>query len=209
MPITTRVPITKLSQAEFGEIAFEVMRHTFAIHNQLGLFFEEEIYKRELARRMEGVSLEVPIDVTCGGYRKTLFLDVLVGEGAILEFKSVDRLAGRHRAQLLQYLMLADCAHGKLINVRAEEVEHEFVNCQWRTEDRQAFRILDQSWNPRLPQVGAFREFLTEMLRDVGTGLELSLYEDAIEKSFGGSNGTESEVDVRSEGQPLADRDFD
>jgi len=41
MPIALRVPVRRLSQREFGEIAFEVMRHVFAIHNEIGRFFDE------------------------------------------------------------------------------------------------------------------------------------------------------------------------
>lgn len=198
MPIKTRRPISRLNQVEFAEISFEVMKHSFAMHNQFGRFFQEAIYKRELATRMNEVRLEEPIEITFGDFRKVLFIDVLVGEGAIFEFKSVDRLAGLHRAQLIQYLMLTDSAHGKLINVRPEEIEHEFVNCKWTASDRREFRILHQNWNTRLPKVAQFREFLTEMLRDLGTGLELSLYEAAIDQVFGGGAGTETEVDVRS-----------
>ena len=36
MPITTRIPIRRLSQSEFGDIAYEVMEHVFAIHNAIG-----------------------------------------------------------------------------------------------------------------------------------------------------------------------------
>jgi len=45
MPISNRTPIRRLSQAEFGDISFEVMRHVFAIHNDIGRFFEEKIYR--------------------------------------------------------------------------------------------------------------------------------------------------------------------
>ena len=64
MPISLRVPIRRLSQLEFGELAFDVMRHVFAIHNEIGRLFDENIYKRELAQRLPGVRLEEPIDIT-------------------------------------------------------------------------------------------------------------------------------------------------
>ena len=57
MPITLRFPIRRLSQSEFGEISFEVMRHVFAIHNEIGRFFNEQIYKQELTNRLPGVRL--------------------------------------------------------------------------------------------------------------------------------------------------------
>jgi hypothetical protein len=157
---------------------------------------------------MPEVRLEEPIELSFGAFSKTLFLDVLIGAGAIFEFKSVDRLAGRHRAQLLQYLMLIDCAHGKLINVRPEEVEHEFVNCGWRLADRQAFRITNSSWNRTIAKVEDFRDFVTKMLRDFGTGLELSLYEEAMVTNFCADDDSGTEVDVSVDGHNIGHQRF-
>ena len=56
MPVTLAVPIRRLSQAEFGEFSYEVMRHVFAIHNDLGRFFDEAIYKSELRVESEACS---------------------------------------------------------------------------------------------------------------------------------------------------------
>lgn len=66
MPITTRIPLRRLTQEEFSEVAYEVMRHVFDIHNELGRFFDEKIYKRELAHRLPGVLLEEMINITHG-----------------------------------------------------------------------------------------------------------------------------------------------
>jgi GxxExxY protein len=108
MPVASRIPFCRLSQTEFGDIAYEVMRHVFAIHNEIGRFFDEKIYKQELAQRMAGVRLEEPIEVTFGSFRRLYFLDALVADGAVFEFKSVESLAGRHRTQLLNYLLLKE-----------------------------------------------------------------------------------------------------
>lgn len=124
----------------FGDIAYVVMQHVFAIHNEIGRFFDEEIYKLEPAQRMPGIRLEEPVEVTFGSFRKTYFLDVLVAAGGLFEFKAVETLVARHRAQLLNYLLLCDLAHGKLINVRTEGVQHEFVNTLWYAADRRQSR---------------------------------------------------------------------
>lgn len=160
MPITTRIPLRRLSQQDFGDIAYEVMRQVFAIHNEMGRFFDEKIYKRELAHRMSGVLLEEPIEVVFGTFRKPYFLDVLVAEGAIFEFKAVERLVARHRAQLLNYLLLCDFAHGKLINVRSESVEHEFVNTNWRPADRLKFTVHQERWDASIPGTATLGDFL-------------------------------------------------
>jgi hypothetical protein len=62
MAVLLPFQICRLAQEEFSALAFEVMRHVFAIHNEIGRFFDEKIYKREPARRLPGVHLEVPID---------------------------------------------------------------------------------------------------------------------------------------------------
>ncbi len=49
MPVIIRTPIRGLSQAEFGDLAYAVMGCVFEIHRDLGRFFDEKIYKRELA----------------------------------------------------------------------------------------------------------------------------------------------------------------
>ena len=103
MPVSTSIPIQRLSQSEFGSLSYGVMEHVFAIHKEFGPFCDEKIYKRELAQRMAGVSLEVAVDVTFRSFAKRYFLDVVVGAGGVFEFKCVDDLHPRHRAQLLHY----------------------------------------------------------------------------------------------------------
>src|SRR5262245_1645577 len=108
MPIQTGTPVRRLTQPEFGDLAYVVMGHVFDIHAEFGRFFDERIYKRELARRCPFIKLEVPIHLTHGSFSTTQFIDVLAGEGAPFEFKAADDLVARHSAQLLNYLLLAD-----------------------------------------------------------------------------------------------------
>ncbi|MBI2479004.1 MAG: GxxExxY protein, partial [Planctomycetia bacterium] len=173
------------------------MRHIFSIHNEIGRFFDEKIYKQELARRMAGVRLEEPIEVTFRTFRKPYFLDVLVADGGIFELKAVEALAGRHRAQLLNYLLLCDLAHGKLINVRPDVVEHEFVNTNWRYADRLKFAVAHERWNASIPGAAMLCEFLTAFLHDVGAGLEIAIYEEAAMHCFGGWEQIERDVRVQ------------
>ena len=128
MPIILKHPTRRMSQAEFGDLAYEVMRVVFRIRDELGRFFDEKIYKRELALRVPGAELEVPIEVSHRSFTKLYFLDVLVSGGAVFEFKTVEALTRRHEAQLLHYLLLAELPHGKLVNLRPEILEHKFVN---------------------------------------------------------------------------------
>ena len=203
MPITTRIPLRRIPQSEFGDIAYEVMRHVFDIHNEIGRFFDEKIYKWELSQRMSGVRLEEPVEVTFGSFRKPYFLDALIADGGIFEFKVVAALSGRHRAQLLNYLLLCDLPHGKLINVRPEVVEHEFVNTQWRREDRQMFAVNTDRWESTIPGTADLHDNLLAFLRDMGVGLEIGLYEEALVHFFGGLDQVEHDVTVEVSGHQL------
>lgn len=203
MPIILPPRIRRLSQDEFGELAFEVMRHVFAIHNELGRFFDERIYKQELAHRLPGTRLEEPIDIAYDSFQKRYFIDVLAGEGGIFEFKAVDSLARRHRAQLLHYLLLCDLAHGKVINVRSTDVQHEFVNTRWRTADRIKFDVRAGDWNGAVPGASTLQDLVISLLRDVGAGLATALYEEAITHFFGGPEQVERDVGVTVNGHEV------
>jgi GxxExxY protein len=200
MPVTLPFPVRRLSQDEFGALAFEVMRYVFAIHNEIGRFFDEKIYKRELAHRLPDVRLEAPVDVTFGSFQKRYFVDVLVGDGGVFEFKAVETLSARHRAQLLQYLLFCDVAHGKVINVRSKDVQHEFVNTHWQHSDRIKFGVQTAHWNSGVPGVAKLHDLLMAMLRDLGAGLGMALYEEVITYFFGGTAEVEADAAVEIDG---------
>jgi GxxExxY protein len=197
MPITLKTPTRRLSQAEFGELAYSVMGCIFQIHRELGRFFDEKIYKRELAHRHPGVQLEVPIEITHATFRKVQYIDVLVDAGGLFEFKTVEALVPRHPAQLLHYMLLAELDHGKLVNLRKESVEHEFVNTTLRREDRLEFGIADSHWTGKTAGAERFRSALIALLYDWGTGLDLQLYDEALIHLLGGNAAVLAEVEVR------------
>jgi GxxExxY protein len=203
MPISTRRTFRRWSQQEFGDVAFEVMRHVFEIHNELGRFFDERIYKREIAHRMRDVHLEEPIDVTFGSFHKRLFMDVLVGDGGLFEFKAVDRIAPIHRAQLLTYLLLCNLAHGKLVNTRTEEVEYVFVNTSLQHCDRVRFELKSVGWDLMIPGAANLRDLAVALMADWGTGLEVALYEEALVHLLGGPEKIDAEVSVLIDGRRI------
>ncbi len=182
------------------------MNCVFEIHNEFGRFFDEKIYKRELWRRYPRTQLEVPIEVLFEGFRKLYYLDALIDDGAAFEFKAVESLTDRHRSQLLHYLMLADLAHGKLVNMRNEQVQHEFVNTTLRTADRTKFEVSDRGWQ----EIGdkPMREWFIAFLRDIGTGLDLGLYEEALTHLLGDEEKVLREVEVVSGGTILGPQKF-
>lgn len=180
MPITMPIKTRRVTQEEFAALAYEVMGNVFSIHDEFGRFFDERIYKRELADRMHGIQLEVPVTVSFGDFMKTYFLDVLDCDSGLFEFKSVDSIHPRHRGQTLNYLMLANLGHAKIINVRPEQVEHEFVNCNHILSELRNPQVVLDRWIPLVPGASQFEQVLRTLISDWGTGLELPLYEAAL-----------------------------
>src|SRR3954451_21991155 len=101
MPILLPPNFRRPTQREFGDIAYRVMEAVFAVHDQLGRFMAEEIYQREVARRLSAAEIEVPLTAEFEDFAKTFFVDLVVDGAALFELKAVERLAQRHRAQLI------------------------------------------------------------------------------------------------------------
>ena len=174
MPIKLPVQTHRVSQQEFGEIAYEVMRHIFAIQNEFGRFFDEKIYKRELAARMSGIVLEVPITVTHDSFWKEYYADVLVQGIGVFEVKAVEAIHPRHIRQTVNYLLLTDLEHAKVVNVRPEMVEHEFVNCSLRLNEQRNPIIREEDWDHVVPGATSFRDILIPHRR-LGRGIGIAV----------------------------------
>ena len=52
MPIRVPDGLKKLTDVEFKQAAYEVMDVVFAVHNEFGRLFDEQIYQIEIARRL-------------------------------------------------------------------------------------------------------------------------------------------------------------
>lgn len=208
MPIKVHAETRRLDQEEFGEIAYDVMRCVFNIHNEYGRFFEEKIYKRELARRLPDLQLEVPLEVSFDGFQKLYFLDCLASGGAVFEFKAAETLVDRHRSQLLHYLLLAELPHGKLVNIRTERVQHEFMNTTLRRSDRIGFDICDAGWNELGESDLKIRIWFSEFLRDIGACLDVSLYEEAITNLLSRSSEVIKDIQIMAAGTVLGTQKF-
>lgn len=205
MPIQVHADLRPSSQDEFAAIAYQVMGVTFEVHNDIGRFFDEHIYKYRVAGKLGSTAeLEIPIDVTFGAFRKRYYIDMLVDGTAVFEWKAADRLAQEHRAQLLNYLMLCDLPRGKLINVGAERIEHEFINMRRPASERKQFAVETTRFRPLDELDAAFQQFLVGAIADWGTGLHIPLYESAIAHVMGGEQAVWRKIDVRFHGKVLA-----
>jgi GxxExxY protein len=197
MPIVVHAEIHRPTQDEFAAITYDVMHHLFAIHNEFGRFMREEIYKQELAARCSGLQLEVPIYVSFGSFAKRYGMDVLADHSAVLELKTVEALAPKHDAQLLNYLLLAELPHGKLVNMRPDTVEHRFVNTTLRLADRRQFSVIDDGADVA-PELRRVKDLFLALVGDWGTGLELALYTEAMTELLGGEERVIREIEIVS-----------
>lgn len=204
MPIETDIRLRPVSQSEFGQVAYEVVGHAFAIHKRLGSIFDESVYRSTLAHVLgTRASQEVRIRLAHNGFEKPYLLDLVVDASCPFELKAVSQLHDRHRGQLIQYLMLTELRHGKLINFGGEQVEHEFVNCHETTEHRRSFQVDLARW-PSPSDGRAFQNIVVNLLRDWGTGLDRGLYIEAISYFLGGPAVVRQPVETLWQGSVIA-----
>ena len=197
MPIETDIPLRPISQSEFGKVAFEVVGHAFDIQKQLGHKFNESVYRAILNHILAQRSKEeVRIRLIHAGFEKSYFMDLVVDFGCPFELKVVPQLHARHRAQLIQYLMLTGLQHGKLINFGGEKVQHEFVNCHESTEHRRSFQVDVDRWSNKSEIARRFHELVVDLLRDWGTGLDRALYDEAITHLLGGGDTVRGQIEI-------------
>ncbi|HVX64625.1 MAG TPA: GxxExxY protein [Pirellulales bacterium] len=101
---------------------YELMGAAFEVYNHIGYGLAEEVYQQslehELALRRIAFASKQPLPVFYKGRRlETQYKpDLFVFSAIIVELKAVSALAAEHEAQLLNYLRLARCDVGYLIN---------------------------------------------------------------------------------------------
>lgn len=204
MPIDVKGKVLRLSQQEFAEIVYYTMGKIFDIHREFGYLFDAIVYKKVLADRLGNAQSEVEIEVTWRDFAKSYFMDVVVSQGAVFELKAVESLNGSHERQLLHYLLLSDIQHGKLVNIRPGRVEHKFVNTALTHAKRVQFQTESSAWAPT-PGFGmAEKSLVEEMVRDWGTALSRSLYEEAIVHFLGGPETVFGWTSVKRDGTVIA-----
>ncbi len=196
MPVNVDAELNAMSQDEFSRVSYYVMREAFKLHRELGRLFDEKVYRKALLTRLADVRDEVLIDVSFKDFHKSYYMDLLVGKGAVFELKTVGHLNSRHRGQLLNYLLLTGLDHGKLINFRNSQVEHEFVNSCASSIDRMTFSVDASGWHATKGFGQAEMSLVTEIVKDWGTGLARSLYDAACVYFLCGNKDSHSQMNV-------------
>ncbi|MGJ8641157.1 MAG: GxxExxY protein [Opitutaceae bacterium] len=192
MPISSKETIHALDQDAFHRVDRFVMGEAFKIHNSMGRLLEEKIYQSALDKACEQSQFkcrrEVQVTANHKSFSKSYYLDLIVDGGAIYEIKTVPKLTSNHDAQLLNYLLLTDTQHGKLINFRSKSVEYRFVSTSLRTCDRYSFSIDSTDWREVSESCSYVKAIVKNLLSDLGSHLHISLYSEAIVEILGGEN---------------------
>ncbi|QEG39129.1 GxxExxY protein [Roseimaritima ulvae] len=208
MPITCPIDFVPLSTEEFGSLDYAIMKHAFETHQDLGSLADETIYQNDFWNRLQDAGYdterEVPVHVTFDTFKKDYFLDLVVNRRAVYELKTVASLTDRHAAQLLNYLLLLDLQRGKLVNFRPMSVESQFVNAPLVGAERRRYSIHTEDWSGPM----GLLDLLRQLLFDWGTGLELSLYNQAIGHLWGNGCRADALLEMSRDGKPLGHQRF-
>jgi GxxExxY protein len=203
MPIVVDAELRRLNQQEFGAVAYQVMECVFQIHATLGRFFDEDVYRDAIACRLPSARKEVPITVRFDTFCKEYCMDLLVDGAAVFELKTAEAFSDRHHSQLINYLLLAELPHGKLVNLRSERVQHRFVNTSLTRADRSQFSVDAKAWNVIEESHQDLAPWLEGAVQDWGTGLERRLYEEAVVHFLGGPEKVLGKAGVMLDGQEI------
>lgn len=192
MPITTTDKIKTLDQEQFHVVDKSVMGIAFDLHNTIGRLFNEKVYQSALFQRLsnEGHTCmrEVEITLSHKGFNKSYFADLIV-DGVIYETKVAATLTRRHEAQLLNYMLLSDVNHAKLLNFKTPSVEFKFISTRLNRDKRRIFEIRATDTT-----IG---DALENLLSDWGTHLALDLYREALTQLLGSQ---EDQIQIRDAG---------
>jgi GxxExxY protein len=116
-----------------NEISKIILDLCIKIHRELGPGLLESVYESILAYELEKAGLEfltqVTIPVKYDGkiFEKGFRADVIVSNKVLIELKSVEKLTGIHKKQVLTYLKLTGLKLGLLINFNEKLIKHGFI----------------------------------------------------------------------------------
>lgn len=183
MPTKCKSTLTAIDQEQFHAIDKVIMGYIFDIHNTLGRFCDESIYQEELSQRCRigglNVQNEVLLQISHKDFSKSYYVDMLIDNGIIYELKAVKMLNGNHQKQLINYLLLGNLKHGKLINFRAKSVESRFVSTRLTHNNRITYSVIDNTFDKN-DNSHWLQEVFLDLLTDWGVFLDTNLYRESI-----------------------------
>ena len=117
-----------MDREELDALSERVIGAFFEVSNGLGAGFLEKVYEKALLRELAmlgiAVKAQVPFSVFYKGLCVGTYLADMVVEGSLLvELKCVERLAGEHSAQCMNYLKASGIGVCLLVNFQKPRVE--------------------------------------------------------------------------------------
>ncbi|QEF96650.1 hypothetical protein Mal15_06780 [Stieleria maiorica] len=184
MPIEVDSDIQVLGRDEFQAFAYQVMGIIFSAHNDFSRLIDETPFKNIIRRRCELAGVlparrEVEIRLSHKHFRKSYFMDLLLGHALMVEAKTVDCLTPAHEAQAINYLLLTGMRHGLLVNLRTPRVQKRFISTNLDSAARHRFAVDAKRWRAVNDASVRSREVVEDLLDDWGVFLNASLYREA------------------------------
>lgn len=205
MPITSTMKLVRIDQESFHEFDRMVTGHAFRIHNSMGRFCDEGIYRDELsyqcAKSGAPCAREVEIRAIHRSFSKSYFMDLVVGTGAVYELKAVESITPAHHNQLLHYLFLSGLNHGKLLNFRPASVQSWFVSTSLSPSDRNKAVFEGDPDALPTPRHRDLLSVVRNLIADWGTHLEIALYREAAIHLMEGTGATVEPIPMWSHGR--------
>jgi len=112
-----------MNENEIGDIIIDT---AFNLHNRLGPGLLESVYEIILTNLLtrKGLSVQrqvsIPIEFEGKYFNEGFRVDVFVEGKVIIELKSVEKITGAHKKQLLTYMKLTNTKLGYILNFGSE-----------------------------------------------------------------------------------------
>jgi GxxExxY protein len=205
MPIH-RPSIRDLSPSEFDEIDRVVMGCAFSSQNELGRLCDEKIYETDLTLRLRAlgrnVERQVPITASHGSFSKTYRLD-LICDSSVYDAKTVSAFVGGHESQVLNYAMLLNIRHVKLLNFRTPSVEGKLCFNAVTERLRYQYQIDYSEFQELSSSCRELISLISDLLEDWGAFLAVRLYEAALIHFLGGESSCVRRAELHRNGHLL------
>lgn len=114
----------------YEQLTYEIINTAFEVHNTLGCGFLEKVYERALGYEFKKRGLKFAAQKETKVYYKgqeagVYYADLVVEDKVILELKIVEKIAGIHEAQLLNYLKASGYRVGLIFNFAKPKLEYK------------------------------------------------------------------------------------